>query len=158
MGFCKVWSHDEAYNIKTGKIEKLPFNVRAGLLDTESSFYIIPVYRIPYGIGTGKPGSLVVCASHDGGVAIKAWKFTEEEWQQCSLNGGIHVDEFARLIKIENRNGDLQWEPAQKEAWRNPGTIKAFSCVGDGWSHYADYENESFQKFMNDHYPLPVKV
>lgn len=154
MGFAKVWSNRQALDIKSSEMISLPFPVRAVLLDTESKFYAIPV-ELPRGLDE-VDGQLVVCESHDGGVAIKAWRFNDGDWNEAKLGGGIHVDEFAKLIKIVEQTDGYDhyynvWYPADKEAWRNPGSIGRH----DQYGCFETYEDRSFQEFMDKEFPYP---
>jgi hypothetical protein len=153
MGFAKVWSNKQAFDIKSGTMIELPFSIRAALLDTESKFYAIPA-ELPRGLDE-VDGQLVVCESHDGGVAIKAWKFNNGDWNEATLGGGIHVDKFAKLISVSTYTKYDHyynvWFPADKEAWRNPGSIGRYDQHGC----FETYEDRSFQEFMDKEFPYP---
>ena len=154
MGFAQVWSSKQAFDIKSGEMVELPFKIEAALLDTESKFYVIPA-ELPRGLEQVE-GQLVVCESHDGGVAIKAWRFHDGVWNEAHLGGGIHVDEFSRLIKVvEQTDGHDNyynvWYPAHKAAWTNPGSVGRHDQHGC----FSNIENYEFSMFMDKYFPCP---
>ena len=153
MGFAKVWSNRQALDIKSGEMIELPFSPRAALLDTESKFYAIPV-ELPRGLDE-IDGQLIVCESHDGGVSIKAWRFHDGEWNEATLGGGIHVDQFAKLIRIVEQTDGYDnyynvWYPAEKAAWTSPGSVGRHDQHGC----FSIIENYSFQDFMDKYFPV----
>lgn len=151
MGFAQVWHNDKAFNIKTKEFEVLPFNVKAAIPDTESSFYIIPS-KIPYGLEE-KDGSLIVCETRGGGVAIKGWRFADADWNICSLDGGLIYAQFSRLIEIESEKPTNSctciWKPDSKEPYTKPGSVKWYN----GNALIDKDLGVSFKQFMFDHHP-----
>lgn len=143
----------QAFDIETGQIIELPFEVETVLSNKQSKFYIINA-EIPLGLEFA-PGQLLICESHRGGVAIKAWRFTNEEWKKTRLGGGIHVDEFAKLIRISSGSRDYNyehiWFPGE-EAWRRPGFVVHCNQHGE-FDRTGDY---AFQDFMDKYFPYPA--
>ena len=154
MGFSQQWSTNKAFDIVTGEIVTLPEKVRVCLLDKKSVLYAIPV-SLPHGLSR-KPGQVLVCESHDGGVSLKGFRFQQEGWEIDFLGGGIHLDSHAGLIKVcspESSPEDTKWIPAPSEAWRNPGTELVFGLFSDVLSPVGKNEGVGFQEFMNKHWP-----
>ncbi len=147
-----MYYSNKTFNIKTNQVETLDVNLEAG--SVKKQLYIIPVEKIPYGIGDGLPGNLVVCEGIDGGVEIKAWKFLDElSWNECSLGGGIHVDQFSSLIEIKEPrcySGSRIWNAAKKSAWSTPGYVQVFFNGTPTWED----KDIAFSDFMNKNYPV----
>ena len=162
MGFSGIWSSNEAFSVDENEFIELPKPVEVSVPGVKSPLYVIRA-AIPYGLGE-RCGSLLICESHNGGVAIKGWRFHDEEWNLDFLGGRVYLDKYSHLIKItspeKGTGGYSKWIP-NEEAWCNPGTAKYFfgfdARISDSCS-CVNEEEMGFQVFMDIYWTQAKKL